>query len=512
MVFAAPRGEVRPETASLKTFSRTIAPVLVFALAIVMTYGFEIFSFHLTLDEDLFGEYPSGGYAQIWLTQGRWAMAFLTLLIPSPVVPVVSTLLGVGLTAVAIWILCRKFFEMDPWAAAGAAALACTLPTLAFMFSFATIAYGVGLGNILLVGYLAAISSESWRYRALSVVPLAFAIGIYDSFLPAAAALAVALICKRPAWLTAAIAVASLGLAYALSKMIASISQMVFGVTQDAYAGQYIDIAGLVADPAARLRRALGAVWDVVSLSVDRFGLHSPWLAVVLAALLVLAALGAARAPGLQGKLLNFGGLAAIVLIPVIVELVPPEPVLLRSMVYFPVVIAVLAGLAVKGLGFFRPRLAGAGLCVLGAVAVLAVVGQATIANRLFAASEMTYARDQNIAFTIGMEKARLVGPSVLDTVPIYVSGTHQWVPSLLVPAKETLGVSFFAGLGGPDALNIRTLTFLRSQGVDVRMPEEAEIATSLTNVASMPSYPQPGWIAYTEGVLILNFGSNAAQ
>jgi hypothetical protein len=507
MADVSSRELLRLDVAPVKDTMRRAAPVLAFALAIAMSYGYEIFSFHLTLDEELFGEATSSSYALLWLSQGRWAMGALTLLVPSPVVPVVSTLLGVVLTAAAVWIVCRRCLDLGRWPTAAAASLACTLPTLSFMFSFSTIAYGIGVGNALLAVYFVCISSASWLRRAIGVVAFAFAIGIYDSFLVAGVALALAVLCSRPTWFKTALVLASIGLAFALSKLIAAVSQWAFGVGQDAYVGQFVDVAGLVSDPSSRLKRALASVWDVAFLSEERFGLHSPWLGVVLAALVGLAIAGALRADGVRGKVVHLLGLAALLALPVAMELVAMAPVLLRSMVYLPMIVAVLAGWAVRGMATLPSRPAAIASGLLAALTVLAVVGQATISNRLFAASEMTYAQDQNLAFDIGQEKERLVQTEPGENVALYISGTHEWPTSVLVPAKENLGVSFFAGQAGPDALQYRTAAFLRSQGIAVRMPDGKEMERSKITAASMPSYPEAGWISYSQGVLVVNFG-----
>lgn len=509
MVDIGSRELSRPEIIPMNvTFARA-APVIAFVLAIAMTYGFEIFSFHLTLDEELYGEATRTGYAQAWLSQGRWAMGALTLLVPSPVVPVVSTLLGVVLTAAAVWLVCRRCMDMGPWPTALAASLACTLPTLPFMLSFSTIAYGIGIGNLLLVAYFIGISSGSWLWRSIGVLALAAAIGIYDSFLAAGAALAIAIIARRTTWFRTALVLASIGLAFLVSKVIAAIAQVVLGVELDAYTSRSVDLPGLLADPTSRLTRAVHSVWDVAFLSPERFGLHSPWLGVMLAAMTALAIAGALRVNNFRGKLTSLIGLAALLAIPVAMELVGAGPLLLRSMIYLPIVVAVLAGWAAKGLTTLPLRATAITSGLLVAVTVLAVVGQSTIANRLFAASEITYAQDQNLAFYIGQEKERLVESIPGEDVALYVSGTHHWSATALVPAKETLGVSFFQGENG-HALQDRTTAFLRSQGVAVRMPDGPEMERSSITAASMPSYPQAGWIVFDGGVLIANFGPSA--
>jgi hypothetical protein len=507
MVNVASRESSGLDVFAMSTAMRWAAPVIAVTLAITMTYGFEIFSFHLTLDEELFGEASSTGYAQSWLSQGRWAMGVLTLMVPSPVVPVVSTLLGVVLTTVAVWLVCRNCMNMGQWPSALAASVACTLPTLPFMFSFSTIAYGIGIGNLLVVAYFAGITSSSWLQRTLGVLAFASAIGIYDSFLAAGAALAIAAICRRPTMISGAMVLLSVGLAALASRAIALLGQGLLRVEQDAYAAKFIDLSGLVADPIGRASRALSSVWDVAFLSEGRFGLHSPWLGVLLTAMVALAILAALRTTGLRTRLIHIAGVIALLAIPVAMELIAAWPVLSRSMVYLPIIIAVLSGWAFKGVATLPAKSAAITTGLLGAVAVLAVVGQATLANRLYAASEVTYAQDQNLAFLIGQEKERLVDADVGEHVAIYITGTHQWAPSALLPARENLGVSFFAGQAGPDAIQYRTAAFLRSQGVAVRMPDAEEIARSEAKSFSLPSYPETGWISYDEGVLLINFG-----
>lgn len=489
-------------------WARNFAPALALIFALAMAYGYEVFSFHLTLDEENFGEFSSAGYAQTWLAQGRWSMAALTLLIPSPVVPVVSTLLGVALTGLAFWFLCRRYFEMEPWAAMLTAALGATLPTLAFMFSFSTIAYGIGVGNLLLVAYYAGISSSKWLARAGGIVALACAVGIYDSFLVAGAALAVALICRRPRWPTIGGALASVGLAYALSKVGANVIQRLRGVASDSYTSQFLDISGFFSDPAGRTRQAVTSVLEVVTLSSERFGLHSPWLAVALLALVALALLGAVRVSGAVKKTITICAVVALLLMPVGVEAAASTPLLLRTQIYLPVVVVVLGGLAAAGMRFRTPRRKSIVGAVAGGAIVLAIVGQATISNRLFGASEMAYAQDQNLAFLIGMEKERLVGRGVTENIPIVISGTHAWPEALLVPDRETLGVSFFAGRGGLESLQYRDAAFLRSQGVAVRMATGDEAEGTDILLDAMPSYPASGWVAYQGGVLLINFGT----
>jgi hypothetical protein len=86
--------------------------LLLFVSALGLTYGYEVFSFNLTIDEEVVVGLGTVQYATQWVAQGRWSMGILTLAIPSPVVPAVSTGIGVALSGFAWWMLSRRYLAM----------------------------------------------------------------------------------------------------------------------------------------------------------------------------------------------------------------------------------------------------------------------------------------------------------------------------------------------------------------------------------------------------------------
>ena len=219
-------------------------PLILFIAVLILTYGYEVFSFNLTIDEEVAGEMRNVAYAQMWQSQGRWAMALLTLAVPTGVVPVVSTGLGVALSGAAWWLFCRKHLNLGPWASAVGASLAGTVPVLAFIFSFSTISFGIGVGNLLLVVYMWGLTSTSWRHRVIAVFAAASALGIYDTFLFAAALLSLAFIYKRASVSSIVLGVIAPALAFVLSKLLALGLGVVLGPPQNTYVNRYLDIGG----------------------------------------------------------------------------------------------------------------------------------------------------------------------------------------------------------------------------------------------------------------------------
>jgi hypothetical protein len=486
-----------------RSAARAVAP-LVIVVGLLVAYGFEIFSFTLTLDEELFAAGVRG--VDAWISEGRWSMAMLYLLVPSAIVPAVSTALGVGLMGLALWLIARRHLALGPATAAAAVLLAATVPVLAFLFSFSTIAYGIGVAALLTVVWCWAISSPSWLRGGIGIVAGATAVGIYDSFLAVLAVLSLALIARRARWRPGVFAIAALPAAFLLSRVVAWVVQSLTGVRQEAYVGTFIDLGGLIADPGGRLRRAAGATWNTLTLSEARFGTSSPWLIVVLAALGGLAVLWAVRSSGsARVRGLRLTAIVLIGLVPLGAESLSPSGLNLRSMVYLPFVILVLAAFAARGLGTLRRgTIRGVAVGGLAALMVLAVVGQSTIANRLFASAHASYLLDRQLAFTIGQDALRLAPEGTRLPLPIVVSGLHGWPDTELLPSRETLGVSFFEK---SSAGSVRVISFLQVEGVQVVAPSALQATEGKDDLRDMPAYPEEGWIAVRDGVLLVKLG-----
>ena len=141
-----------------------IVPAVIFGISMLVAYGYERFLFNLTIDEDIIA--PSDRWQRFVgsIGQGRWAMSALSLILPNPVTPGVSTRIAVTASAVAWWLFSRRVLGLSGWQSLFAATLAWTVPTLAFIFSFSTIAFAIGIGNLFLVGFIVGLRSMSWWY------------------------------------------------------------------------------------------------------------------------------------------------------------------------------------------------------------------------------------------------------------------------------------------------------------------------------------------------------------
>lgn len=477
-------------------------PLVLFVGVLTLTYGFEVFSFNLTLDEELYGEFDNVSYAARWLEERRWAMSVVTLMVPSPVVPVVSTGLGVGLSGFAWWLLARRYLLLQPWQAFLACSLAGSLPVLAFIFAFSTIALGIGVGNCLLLVYFQGLSAGLWRHRFVGILAGAAAVGIYDSFLVALAALSLAQILRDQKPRSILIAFGAPALSLLTTRLLAASASVVFGIPSGAYVDRHISGLPLLQDP---LRQFLTATYDAAKVAMlweGSFGLHSPWLALALICLTILAIRAVmASLDSPSKKWIQLCALAGLLSLPVMAGLVT-NAAPLRSLFYLPIIMLILASVSFRAEPA-RELVRRVGSIGLSAVVVLAVIGNATISNRLFASAQTAYTLDVQLASLIGLEKDKLLSGDRSAELSLIVSGRPSRPTGELTVKTETLGASFFE----EDRGSARAAAFLRMHGIEVRTPTLEQADEARSELAEMPKYPEDGWVRLSGEKLLVKFG-----
>ncbi len=464
----------------------------------LFTYGFEIFGFHLTIDEEVHADFVGG--IPSWLNQGRWSMAALSFFIPSTVVPTVSPMLGIALSMLGWWLLVAKGLNLGDDKSLWAVALAITVPTYAFSVTFSTLAYGLGAANLCLAAFAHYALKLEIRSLLLSSLFGAIAIGIYQPYLFALIPVALVLIYRQPDDAQGAIAksaiAALIGAAIAYLA-IDYLARFVFGSNLQ-YVGKFVDIEGFFRSPLARIGRNAAAI---VSLDAHKFGLHSPALLATCSAVL-LALLASHKGQSLRAWLVGISLLAGVLLTPIVADAIAVDGAPMRSVVYYPVIVCLLVALALNRTGAsFR-----LGIYV---VTIFAIIGNATIANRLFGASEMAYEFDKGLARDVLLETRRQnLVTTDYQILTTEVVGTKSWPESRIMPRRETFGASFFEWEGGN---RFRVAAFLRLAGVTAVGAGDDLRVKVVAKAMTMPSWPNTGWVALDQGVLIIKFSDYTA-
>lgn len=479
-------------------FDQPFVPFAFLLCVLLLAYGYEIFGFHLTIDEELHADYI--GYIPLWISQGRWGMGVLSAFIPSTVVPVVSPMLGVTITSLAWWHILSKTFDISRLNASLAVAVGITIPVLTFSITFSTLAYGIGFANLSLAVFSNQLvkGGKNWIY--IGSLAGAFAISIYQTFI-----FSIFTICLFAVYMEGTVSWKSTG-----KKVFCLIAgALIIYVSTDwlirtvlnsnlLYVGGFLDIAGFFNSPIDRLARSANTVMNIIMLSAEKFGLHSPWLAITLL-FSVLGCFFCVTRSAWRASTIRLFAIFSALALPIIADAIATGGAPLRSGVYYSALVAffIAFGLSTTGhiFKFFFIFSAGA-----------AIIGNSVIDNRLFSASAIAYEFDRNIANEVIFEANKLFS-RMNNTQPLKIDiiGSKIFNEHPLMPKKETFGASYFEWDGGN---KYRVAAFLRLSGLNVSAATNDESAIISRTAVAMPAWPTPGWIDIDHGVLILKFGN----
>lgn len=484
------------------------APLMVVA-TVVITHGYEIFSFRLSLDEAWQAGLGRTAWAEVWVSYGRWAMALVSLALPYALGPVLPVALGVGLSALAWWWLAHGVLRLDPWPSALGVCLAVSAPVYSLIVTFATNIPGVGVGQLAVTAFawcvLRLTREWSWTHAGGALAAVTIAYGIYESLL-VSVALVACLVCacqRRFRTLVPAAALAALGVG--LSLLIAAAAQAVTGVRPNHYASVYFT-PDAVHRPVTATIVAVTDTGRTLLVSVGMFGVDAYWVYALALGLLVVAGLRLARRSGPPGAFVCVavtGLCAAIVLAAALVT----ESLPLRTQVYLPLLWILVVLVAFGHRADDRPddspgpTRGTAGRLAIGTLGVLAVLSQAAVANAVYQSGAVTAARDTDIALQIDRQRVAVAGDRAL---PVVVAGAVDFGQSPVAPEVETSGFSLFRTTPRQVAM------YLQTQGVKVLVPSRTQVQQGKRQLDRMPVYPTAGWVQVRRGLLLVSLPRSA--
>ncbi|MCL2336168.1 MAG: glucosyltransferase domain-containing protein [Firmicutes bacterium] len=472
--------------------------VLIFVIA--LCYGYEFFNLNLTIDEEL--NIGSIGAISGWVAQARWGMWILgALVMPATVVPTVSVLVGVCFTLLAVYFIIMDAFQLDDVAATFVAALVITIPSYCFIFTFSTIAYGIGVGFATLSIAYFLVRSGGWYQVAIAAMLAGFSIGIYQSFI-----IVIFLIACLIIWIQIELGETKF-IQYALIKpsvlffggivvyiLVDKILRAVLGIELD-YVGQFINFGSFFQSPWQYLLASIKRIVDLVGLSSDIFGLHSFWLIVAMFLALFILIFKSQKQNSLKKNIVLALFILLAWVVCVFADAVSIGSAPIRAFIYLPVVIGftLAAGYcrAGKSLSF-----------LLSVIVILAIVSNSVISNHLFASNAYAAKQDAVLATEIIQEVGRLQ-PDLLsnNTLKLELVGEHGWPVTSVMTKSETFGASFFEWDGGN---RYRVAAYLRTWGLNTVVVGNEERLKIRKYAQEMHCWPTPGWVSIHNGILIV--------
>ena len=508
------RSSASPNSSRLTAVIGDSAPHLaLFTICLLLLlYGYEIFNFSLSPDEELFGSGYEGNWSLLAISQGRWAMGLLARVFP-PMgdIPMLSTVLFCASLGVSACVLARVLFRKHSaqWAFAG---IFVSFPLWPHLAEFNITSWQIGIGCVLVTIALLFFISES-RFRDIwAACLLVFATGIYESLFLCF----VVLLCirhlsvllgtapgaigerQRFPWLRCGLVSVSGMLGYmAMRHLLLAVFSLKLTYVQG-----FVRLADFYTNPSAAFARTFQRSWTLISGS-DAIFLGYGHILMLLPMLGLVIVVGRLLWPGSlrrSERLLGGALLIAAVVLSLSLLVVSAGGVPTRALTSWIPITAFLAGVAFSSVnGRFEKLL----YVALGAALLISI----WVSVGLFYTDHLARERDELLAARIMTRVDNLLPNPPPGKIPFVVVGA--------VPAKaagpfrklEIFGDSFFdsAHEGGNPW---RMAAYLRILGIDTLEPHPlAEAAPYRSAIEAMPVWPAAGSVALVDRFLVIKLG-----
>ena len=477
---------------------------------LLLLYGYEIFNFTLSIDEEVFED--KNQWARMIAGHGRWGSALLTRVFPPfGNIPMISTILfcvGLGISA---YVLARVFFRKHS-AQYAFAGMFVAYPVWPHIAEFSISAWCASIGVVVLTFCLLLFLAEHRLADILAAVLLAFAMGITETFcvwflvllcirhmsvMLDTAGSDAALVNRHFPWLRAGvITLAALLIYFSVQRLSFQFATQRMNYVQDLVRLDYF-----ITSPALAIRRTLGQCLTVLS------GYHRIFLgygAVVMLLpligfLIITVHLLRRGSLSISERLLTGSLLVAALVFALSPSVVTAGGVPIRALIALTPLIAFLAGLAFsKSLRFVKP------LYIALAVTLFISLW---INVSLFYTDNLVRQRDQVLATRImGRVDSVLPNPPP-GKIPFVIVAARPWANEGNFHKVEVFGDSYFdnAHEGGNP---MRLEAYLRTLGVNTLAPRQLADAVQHRDViAAMPIWPAAGSVAMVEGLLVIKLG-----
>lgn len=498
-------------TASCKSFFLLERNVIAASLAIALVaYGFELFSFNLTIDDEL---WATRSYSTGWLYEGRWLQFFLSkVLFPVPVIPVVPFAVALVCTVVATIAIFRTLGVRHSGKLLLLSSTVVAFPSLLYTFSFDGLKFGIGIGYLLLAIALTFFVRNQIKSYLLSALFIGLAIAIYQTMVVAAVVLLLIwttintmdgrLNSKQAINAMSSIVLVVVGalLVYFLGRGIVS---WLYGIPLGAsgYQNNFFSVEELASHPVLALVRTIDAIKIGFGLTGDlHLGVKVGQRLFVLGAG-VLILLGIFKSKHRYLLMLMFA--LWVFVFPYALTLANAGyPLPWRTHVEMPFVYA--------GLLLFVLNMAGK-LPVPGFILAMCLGMWVNfqfyvIDNRMTGAAHLSLASDRVFASRLldRIDQELAANP---DARYLAVIGYHfNDYPTVLKPKFEGIGSSFFELEGGDPVRMLAFLNTLEQLKLSPAPPAKA-VAVSEQFAAVDSAWPAPGSIWSYEDIIVVRFG-----
>lgn len=474
-------------------------------LLMIASYGFELFNLTLTIDEEIHAFLFE---PKRWVEQGRWGMFLLNnFLFPQEVIPFVPLFIALFFHLLAMLLLLHSWnveltFEKIIVGSVGVA-----YPGMAFMYTFSTINFGIGIGLFLVALSLFIYVTNQKHNKFYAVIPAAISISIYQGF---AVALALAFLIKiisseinsnstkinvNAFFNIILVGVGAIVLYYLIQKFF-----MILFVTNIGYVDSFFDIDYLKTNTLTVFGRTLAHFLLIYLGYTEKYGSNLYIFGITNCIMLLLVILRIGRCK------LSYFNKCVILMFTLLLLILPLTPCLLMRGT---VSMRFLVALPILFSGFFMLGLQGCskfGKLLTGSLVVLCVFQFVVSTNTLFASSNLALQADRLLASRLieridqAKSEARAKDLKYLEVVGYYGRPATR-----LIPKIETFGASFFEWDQGNAN---RVSWFLQTLGFDKLSALAVKDRAAMVEIAqAMPIWPESGSVKIIGETILIKFG-----
>lgn len=495
-----------------KAFVRSLptnfdAKVLGIVLAsILCLYGYELFCFTLSIDEELYSFSPDTWRG--WISQGRWGMALINAILPPiSAIPFVSTLIfGCGLALSALNF--ATLLKLDCEKSVFFCLLFIAFPTWPHVAEFNTLSFGVGIGLVAMSMGMRLALEDSLLSFVLSILLLSFSMAVYQAFsiFIVIVFLFVSLLgyvadtISGSKWKFIRKSILIIVLATFTTMLVQGAVYAFFDIAANGYIGQFVRVqdyitafrASLVIVIAKSVRLFIGKDqiylgWGMLITSLPLFG--------------VFIYLTKIFRVDLKNALSDLMLLVLILCAAVLPIFISVAAIPARGLIYIPFIAAAFGSIAVSTASSRMTQVLTRGWLFA------AVLASIYISNQLFYWDYLARVQDQQTALSISQRLDNLRKND--GAIPFTVIGALQ--PQLPVKKIEVFGASFFEWDGGNinrinaymKIIGIRNIAPVAIGSVSVEQLEKAE---------KMPIWPSTDSVGWVDNVVFVKLGQLNTQ
>ncbi len=495
---------------SIKTYVKEnwLVCIVLFLVAI-FTYGFELFSFDLTIDEEIAAFQP---IANVWrLEQGRWGWYILNkIFFPFQIIPFVPLFVGLFFQIISILLFFKIFEVSNKWVQILIGSIVISYPGMVFIYSFVNISYAIGFGLFLINLGLFIFVQHSGTQKYFAILPTTFAMAIYQPLIPVIISVYFLYIIhgwyKNGSldWKKIRDVILIFFSSLLLYAIINHAILLIFNLSKSGYTEHFFDINHAMIHWRSNLWKLKNLFYNVYVGDKTIYGLKVRMQPIVLfvAGLSILANVIKKRELNTISKIIITGSFGIFLLLPFAGGMLTRGIIPLRSLLIgLPIIIAgwLLLGLENRGDNFKS---------VFSILAVLCVFQYISAANHLFGSSHLTQKQDRMLATQLILRIEDAKAKSPLNDVEYLEIVGYVDRPSIPAISRiENIGASFFGWDQGKDANRVisflKTLDYFELEKLpDKRRAEFVDIGLS------MPNWPNPASVKVVGDTVLVRFSA----